>query len=425
MTTPVHDREPLHAVVQQHCEESAHLRNVRTVLVRAPHVRLKHLRRLDDRIAAHLDGLAVAGDYGTALCRAALARAGAGEVFAVAVRALEERDDASLDRAIALAAALPEARRGLLSAIGWVSAAQLRGAAQGLLASTEPLRRELGLAACRLHRVDPGPALASALRSDEPLLCAAAARAAGELGRADLLEDILAATASPDPSLALRAAAAGSLLGDRGVALRTLERIAMADDPEAAAADPWLFLATGFERGRELLREVAHREPRDAPLERRVMRASGLLGDVRLVPWLIERMDDDAKARLAGEAFSLITGADLALLDLERKPPATIAGGPSDDPDDADVALDEDDSLPWPDRALVERWWSAHAGAMPLDARCFMGGAPTPSRAADVLRTGFQRQRHAAARLRSLLQPRTPLFPTCAPSWRQSRLLAP
>jgi hypothetical protein len=51
-------------VVQQHAEETAFLRNVRSVLVAAPHVKLLHLRRLDDRLAAHLDGLAVAGEFG-------------------------------------------------------------------------------------------------------------------------------------------------------------------------------------------------------------------------------------------------------------------------------------------------------------------------------------------------------------------------
>lgn len=39
------------SVVQQHAEESAVLRNVRSVLVAAPHVKLRHLRRLDDRLA--------------------------------------------------------------------------------------------------------------------------------------------------------------------------------------------------------------------------------------------------------------------------------------------------------------------------------------------------------------------------------------
>ena len=58
------------------------LRHVRSVLVRAPHVGLLHLGRLDERIAAHLDGLAVAGEYGSRLCLAALERPGCGEVFA-------------------------------------------------------------------------------------------------------------------------------------------------------------------------------------------------------------------------------------------------------------------------------------------------------------------------------------------------------
>jgi hypothetical protein len=49
-------------VVQQRAEESARLRHIRSVLVRAPHVGLLHLGRLDERIATNLDGLAVAVD---------------------------------------------------------------------------------------------------------------------------------------------------------------------------------------------------------------------------------------------------------------------------------------------------------------------------------------------------------------------------
>ena len=72
------DRPPIPVVVHQHAEESALLRHVRSVLVRAPHVRLRHLRRLDDRISAHLDGVAVAGTYGHSVCQAALERPGRG-----------------------------------------------------------------------------------------------------------------------------------------------------------------------------------------------------------------------------------------------------------------------------------------------------------------------------------------------------------
>jgi hypothetical protein len=101
-----------------------------------------------------------------------------------------------------------------------------------------------------------------------------------------------------------------------------------------------------------------------------------------------------------------------------------VPGGPSDDPADDDVAMDPDDSLPWPDRARVERWWQQNADGMPLDRRSFMGSPPGREQGAQVLREGFQRQRLVAARLLCLLAPGTRLFPACAPAWRQQRLLA-
>jgi uncharacterized protein (TIGR02270 family) len=418
------ERPPIAVVVQQHAEESAMLRHVRSVLVRAPHVRLRHLRRLDDRIAAHLDGLAVAGRYGTALCTAALERPGAGEVFAVAIRAIDEQDAKALHRLIALSAALPDAKRGLVSAFGWVSAAQLQGIVRDLLSAREPGPRELALAACRLHRVDPGPALATAWNDENPPLRAEALRTAGELGRSDAMHAALAALGDPDATVAWRAAACAVLLGDRGDALSALESLALGEGDFRESALHLLMLATEFQRGRSIVRRLAQGAQPDAALKRRVIRACGLLGDAQFVPWLMEMMADEVQARIAGESFTLITGADLAYLDLERKPPENPPGGPSDDPDDDNVALDDDDSLPWPDVALVQRWWTSNAARIPVEARSFMGAAVTPEQAIHVLREGTQRQRMAAAVHRCLIQPGTVLFPVCEPSWRQQRRLA-
>jgi len=89
-------RPHIHVVVSQHAEESTHLRHVRSVLLRSPHAQLHRLQRLDDRIAAHLDGIAVAGDFGLKLCLEALETPSAGAVFALAVRALELKDAALL-----------------------------------------------------------------------------------------------------------------------------------------------------------------------------------------------------------------------------------------------------------------------------------------------------------------------------------------
>ena len=59
-------------VLAQHAAEAAHLRQVRSVLLRAAHVRLRHLAQLDERIAAHLDGVAIAAQEGAIAVREAL-----------------------------------------------------------------------------------------------------------------------------------------------------------------------------------------------------------------------------------------------------------------------------------------------------------------------------------------------------------------
>jgi uncharacterized protein (TIGR02270 family) len=157
---------------------------------------------------------------------------------------------------------------------------------------------------------------------------------------------------------------------------------------------------------------------------RRLIRGAGLSGDPAYVPWLIGFMAEDQRARLAGESFSLITGLDLAWLDLERKPPENFESGPNDDPNDPNVEMDEDDGLPWPDQKLIQAWWNANSHRFQPGVRYFMGEPLNRENCLRVLKQGFQRQRSAAALYLSLLNPGTVLFNTSAPAWRQQRLLA-
>jgi uncharacterized protein (TIGR02270 family) len=298
------------------------LRHVRSVLVRAPHVRLLQLGRLDERIAAHLDGLAVSGRHGTALCLAALERPGAGEVFALAVRAIESRDSKLFKHALSLVGPVPEAARGVLSALGWVSASDLQGVVRGLLGSKDAGHRALGLGACRMHGVDPGPSLLKELRDEQPELRAAALRAAAELGRVDLLPQARESITADNADLVFWAAWAACVLGDRQVSLRVLSVAATSSDRStrwAERAMALVMLSSPFEEASALARSLsqAAQASADLPGQRRLIRALGLLGDARFVPWLIDRMADPVLTRIAGESFSWITGVDLARADLE------------------------------------------------------------------------------------------------------------
>lgn len=416
---PTYARPAVSVVVQQHVDDSISLRGTRSVLVRAPHVRLRHLRRLDDRLAASLDGVAVAGASGVDLCRAALVDPTPGAVFTLAVQALEARDTATLGRLMAVAESVPEVRPGLVSAFGWVPPAALRGITAGLLASDNVFLRGVGLSACAAHHVDPGPVLRASMA--EPALARLATGIAGSLGLRDLLAqclDLLQNT--DDPALQLAAARSCVLLGDRATAIAKLQMLASAPSPLGVDALRVLLKLQPADQARSLLKELA----RDAKQIRRLVAAAGFSGDPHYVPWLIKQMADLKLNRLAGEAFSMITGLDLAYLDLDMKPPEEAVYGPNDDPGDADVAMDEDDSLPWPDAGKVNAWWQANGSRFEPGARYFVGAPPTVSHCISVLKTGFQRQRIAAAEYLCMLTPGTPLFNVAAPSWRQERLLA-
>jgi uncharacterized protein (TIGR02270 family) len=407
-------------VIAQHVEDAAILWQTRSFLTRSPHVELLRLRRLDDRLAAHLDGIALAGAEGRRLCMMSLEQPAAGSIFVATVLAIESRDSAWLNDLFALVPRLPEVRPGLLSAFGWVSAPLLQSTVKALLASQSSFRRHAGIAACAMHAVDPGPALVEALRDSDAELRARALRTAGVLGKVDLLDVVVKGINDPASDCRFWSAWSAVLLGRRAAPLDAL--LAMANQPGSLAgrALGLALRAADLTVGNEFLRAMA-REPAQT---RRVIEGAGVVGDPYYVPWLVQQMDDLKLCRAAGEAFTMITGADLALGDLERKPPDDLAAGPNEDAADDDVSMDPDDGLPWPDPERIRRWWSAEGARFAAATRYFMGETLSRANGLRVLREGAQRQRAAAAEHLCLLQPGTPLFNTSAPAWRQQRWLS-
>jgi uncharacterized protein (TIGR02270 family) len=127
---------------------------------------------------------------------------------------------------------------------------------------------------------------------------------------------------------------------------------------------------------------------------------------------------------VAGEAFSMITGVDLKYLDLDRPKPETFEVGPTDNPDDADVAMDQDEDLPWPAPDLVRKWWEKHESEFQPEVRYLRGKPIEPTNLIDALKNGYQRQRAAAALELALLRPSDSLFEVRAPGRYQQEVLA-
>jgi uncharacterized protein (TIGR02270 family) len=397
-------------IVEQHAEEAAFLWLLRDAAVDAPHYDLKDLARLDERVEAHIDGLRVAGEPGWEITLAQLEQhQEAGEVFAAGVLALESQDQARIDQVIAVVEGAPEGTRGLISALGWLRPESLRGLVKSFLDDASPVRRMLGLAACSVHRVDPHSYLARLLTDDATIVRARALRLIGELGRADLNQELRNTLQDPDETCRFWAAWSAGLVGERGPAIPILKQHA-----EGEGAFKWRALdlvlrimpqteAMAWLRG-------LNSDPRHARL---AVMACGILGDPAFVPWLLGRMEIPELARAAGESFSMITGVDLAYDDLETDAPAGFEAGPTDNPTDENVALDPDENLPWPDAVLLQQWWQDNGTRFPAGARHLLGRPLSPETCQHSLAAGFQRQRRAAAFELALTRPEAPLL-----NWR-------
>ncbi len=224
-------RNPISAVLDQHVEDAAVLYNSRAWLLSAPNCRLHHLRRSDDRLAAHLDGIAIGGDIAWTACESALEWLSSASLFVAAVTAIEGKRLHHLYRLFALAQSAQDSQRGLRAAFGWADAPALRDIVVSMLDASEPAVRATAIAASSMHRVDPALGSARRLEEPDPLVRARAFRTAGELGKAEFVSTLAAALADDDPQCQFWAAWSAVLLGDRERALDFLTTIATEGSP--------------------------------------------------------------------------------------------------------------------------------------------------------------------------------------------------
>jgi uncharacterized protein (TIGR02270 family) len=406
-------------VVLQHWDEVVSLCGARRQSTSAPDFSLSALQRLDDRLTAHFDGLAIAGDEGWMLFEPALGDISASSAFAGGAVALEAGRLDWLDSVVVFAKDAQEALHGVMAALGWASRRQLQGVVADMLRSNEPARRVLGLAACALHRVDPGLMSHNLLEDSSAVVRARAFRAAGEIGCLDAITACQRAMGDEDPACRWWATVSAVLLGSGGGAVGSLRDFATADGPRQARAFRLALQKMSVSEAHELLQSVAKSGD-----QRLLTQGAGLNGDPTYVSWLIDNMRHPEFARVAGEAFSLITGANLDKLQLFDEQPDGFEGPPNDDASDTGVEIDPDQGLLWPHVDKITKWWSKSASQFQKGARYFLGAPVTREGCTEVLKAGFQRQRILAAYYLCLLDPGTPLFNTSAPARRQQHVLS-
>jgi uncharacterized protein (TIGR02270 family) len=391
---------------------------MRAGAVHEPHYSLTDLAKLDDRVEANIDGLRIAEDEGWEIVKYALACEEAGEVFTAAVLAFESCIEERIQAVLEAVSDDYELSRGLISALGWIPFQQIESHAVKLIEDESPAIRRIGLASCVAHRQNPGQFLINAFSDDDAVLRARALRAAGELGRKDLLSLIKDHLNEEDENCRFSAAWSAAILGDLS-AVPVLHNIAEGEERHVEKACSMALRLMHLSDAHVWVQELS----KHSNLQRLAVTGYGVIGDPMSVPWLIQMMEVPELARIASEAFTMITGVDIAYEDLEGEWPEGFEAGPTESPEDEDVEMDPDEDLPWPEPELIHEWWSKNKGSFQNGTRYLLGKPISPEHLQHVLRHGFQRQRASAAIELAMLEPGQPLFEVRAPGFRQKQIL--
>jgi uncharacterized protein (TIGR02270 family) len=405
-------------IIAGYIDDAAFKWHLRRRAAHAPNRSLEDLEQLDDQIDAALDGLRIAGDGAWGSCLEALERGGAGEYFVASTLAFELGNPAYGQEILDQGAADPDLCPGIVSALGWMAHRDAETHIQRLISSDNPVHCLVAIAASAIHRHDPGRPLVESLVAPDPVSRARALRAVGELGRCDLVESLRTQFKAEDPACRFWAAWSVVLLGD-SYALDSLKSFVAPESPFRERALDAALRRMEHDQALAWQRELAA----SGATMRLAVQAAGIIGDPERIPWVMDQMSIPALARVAGEAFTSITGADLALLDLEGEWPEGFDSGPSDDPHDDNVALDADENLPWPHVERIMNWWGKNGSRFAAGTRYILGAPMSPEHLKGVLKDGRQRQRAAAALELSMRNPGTPLFEVRGPAPRQIKAL--
>lgn len=402
-------------LVSRHAQDAAFYWSQHDASVNSPHLTLAGLARFSQLLAAHLEGLAVAGSDGWAPALAALERwKQPGEAFVCAHLALKAGDAAQLEQLLAQVRARPhELLRGVISAFGWVPHARAldiihtwSAASSDAVLQTAALRATALLGAAALPFL--AQPLALFLSSTDEHVRASACRAAAASAD-DSVHDAALRAGLQDPCLAVRAEAAIAL-GDRAplgpghgasgtmVAAENLWQCVIAQVKLHEAATGW-YRKQALRRLQRWVQTLARMIPIGHPKlgalldfmpARVALRFVAYHGDSAHLPYVIAQIREPATARYAAWVWQAITGVDLRTSALLLPEPH----GGSDTPEHGDARLDADLGLPVPDADAI----AGHCGMPLAEGRQYLQGQVlTPTSALSLMQHAVQAERGIAA----------------------------
>ena len=389
-------------IFDQLVDNASFLWLLRSLVVNRPNYNPHELSILDKRIDAQLDGLMTGPEESWNICVSALELQQPDAVFTAAVLAFRSLDIHYIQQAVEAGLSSDYTLRGLVSAMAWLPGRLVHSWIKKFLTSKDLNHKYLALAVCSARREDPREFLTAIVQREDclahPQLYTRALRLIGELKRFDLLHVLRSGMASNDKNVMFWATWSAILLGDKMLA-KNLQPYVLTSNPHQARAMALCFRVLPLETARSWITLLA----KDPSNNRLVISATASLGDPHAINWLIAQMRIPALTRVAGEAFTTITGIDLQEHKLVLEELPDLEGQlPDDGAQNEEIDLSDDEYLPFPDVNKVAAVWQKYQQRYAPKQRYFMGQIINPSISTSehlrtIFATGQQRQRQMAA----------------------------
>ncbi|MER8823029.1 HEAT repeat domain-containing protein [Mesorhizobium sp. M0991] len=287
-------------IVRQHAERAAFLWAQRDNLLASDPPDPKAIDSVGQRLAINLDGLRIASASAWPfLLKQYEDFSEKGELFALGWAALELMDNGRVGQVVEFGRLAPDSTPGLLGALAWHDAMTIAPFVREWIGSGDAFKRLLAVSACQEHSVDPKHILVRLVRDSDAKVCATSARLAGTLKRTDLARELFDRLVDRDEFVRLWAAWALTELGSGDAARDNLKKAVPTAGVNALVAMRAVVKAGPEKEVRAWMGRMMT-APVTAPL---AVRGIGMLGDRRVLNWLVDRMREPQLAIAAGAAF--------------------------------------------------------------------------------------------------------------------------
>jgi len=368
-----------------------------------PHYTAKDLTELAKRVDANLDALLVAPEQAWEICENSISL-GVGEVFSASVFAFRSLEVTKIQRVVEVGLSEVSNHSGLISAMAWLPGRLVHSWIKRFLQSKDLNHKYLALAVCSERREDPVELLQVILSREDcikhPLLYPRALRLVGELKRFDLVPSLHKGITSDNSAAVFWSYWSLILMGDKSQ-VGNLQPYVLQENPFQMDAFEICFRSLPVQQARSWI-NILSSNPAQKHL---VIKASSILGDPQAVSWLISQMKIPVLTRLAGEAFTNITGIDLVENKLALESLPDLDNQLPEEKNNESVEMNEDEYLPFPDVNKIAAIWQKYQQRFEVGQRYFMGRSISVDHLNDIYANGKQRQRRAAALEFALIAP--------------------